>query len=174
MGSVVTMSQMLFLLFLMYVFFGCYCLKNTAPHCLDSAVRARIFCLRFEVWALSLIRPQPSLLAASDENWKTLNRNNDLRNDAPTLLLFSMDDTNSFRRYIGYGKDQSAQGKSFKGETVMSLLCLIQSVLLGSFAAILGAHRSEILDKPTSYDEMQNFPSVSHGNELATDYARTT
>ena len=44
----------------------------------------------------------------------------------------------------------------------MSLLCLVQSILLGSFAAILGAHRSEILDKPTAYEDMQDFPSVNN------------
>lgn len=36
----------------------------------------------------------------------------------------------------------------------MSLFSLVECVLLGSFAAILGAHRSEILDK--TYD--QNTP----------------
>jgi hypothetical protein len=29
----------------------------------------------------------------------------------------------------------------------MAIVCLFQSVLLGTFAAILGAHRSEILEK---------------------------
>jgi len=31
----------------------------------------------------------------------------------------------------------------------MSILCLIQCILLGSFAAILGAHRSDMIDKNT-------------------------
>jgi hypothetical protein len=35
-----------------------------------------------------------------------------------------------------------------KEETLMSFFALCQSVLLGSFAAILAAHRSEILDQP--------------------------
>ena len=48
-------------------------------------------------------------------------------------------------RYLGYAKDQSSSGQSSKQEVLMSLFCVIQSVLLGSFAAILGAHRSEIL-----------------------------
>jgi hypothetical protein len=65
-------------------------------------------------------------------------------------------------RYIGYGKDQAINEKSYKGESVMSLLCLVQSVLLGSFAAILGAHRSEILDKPSAYQDMSDFPSISN------------
>lgn len=34
----------------------------------------------------------------------------------------------------------------------MSVFCLIQCILLGSFAAILGAHRSEILDKGESVE----------------------
>jgi len=67
-----------------------------------------------------------------------------------------------FLLYIGYGKNQAFNGHSYKGESMMSLLCLIQSVLLGSFAAILGAHRSEILDKPGSAEHMQEFPSVSY------------
>jgi hypothetical protein len=32
-------------------------------------------------------------------------------------------------------------------ETIMAFFCLCQSLLLGTFAAILGAHRSEILEK---------------------------
>lgn len=52
----------------------------------------------------------------------------------------------------------------------MSLLCLVQSVLLGSFAAILGAHRSEILDKPQSYEEMEEFPSVNLNHRTADSY----
>lgn len=40
-------------------------------------------------------------------------------------------------------------GLPSKQELLMSFLCLVQSVLLGSFAAILGAHRSEIMEKET-------------------------
>lgn len=50
--------------------------------------------------------------------------------------------------YLGYAKDQDTAGLSSKEEKLMALLAFIQSVLLGSFAAILAAHRSEILDKP--------------------------
>jgi len=53
-----------------------------------------------------------------------------------------------FWLYIGYGKDQTLAGLSAKEEVVMSMCALLQSVLLGSFAGILAAHRSEILDKP--------------------------
>jgi hypothetical protein len=50
-------------------------------------------------------------------------------------------------RYTGYGKDQRLQNESSKEEMLMALFSFLQSLLLGSFAAILGAHRSEILDK---------------------------
>jgi hypothetical protein len=53
-----------------------------------------------------------------------------------------------FLVYIGYGKDQRVAEMSAKEERLMAILALGQSVLLGSFAAILAAHRSEILDKP--------------------------
>jgi hypothetical protein len=46
------------------------------------------------------------------------------------------------------------------------MLALVQSVLLGSFAAILAAHRSEILDQPghavmDMMDEMHGLPLSS-------------
>lgn len=53
-----------------------------------------------------------------------------------------------FLLFIGYGKDQKQSGLSAKEEAFMALCSLLQSLLLGSFAAILAAHRSEILDKP--------------------------
>jgi hypothetical protein len=37
-------------------------------------------------------------------------------------------------------------------ETFMSIMCMIQCLLLGSFAAILGAHRSDIIDKDGEVD----------------------
>ena len=54
----------------------------------------------------------------------------------------------TFSSYIGYAKDQRSFNESSKEESLMSFLCLVQCILLASFAAILGAHRSEILDKP--------------------------
>ena len=47
----------------------------------------------------------------------------------------------------------------------MSLFCLIQCILLGSFAAILGAHRSEILDKPG-----REGINIAQSNELSEAY----
>jgi hypothetical protein len=55
-----------------------------------------------------------------------------------------------FSSYIGYGKDQRLQGESSKEEMLMAFFSFLQSLSLGSFAAILGAHRSEILDKNMS------------------------
>lgn len=53
-----------------------------------------------------------------------------------------------FLIFVGYGKDQRDTGMSSREESLMSFFSLLQSILLGSFAAILAAHRSEILDKP--------------------------
>eukprot|EP00545_Synedropsis_sp_CCMP1620_P012398 CAMPEP_0119003784 /NCGR_PEP_ID=MMETSP1176-20130426/762_1 /TAXON_ID=265551 /ORGANISM="Synedropsis recta cf, Strain CCMP1620" /LENGTH=169 /DNA_ID=CAMNT_0006955411 /DNA_START=115 /DNA_END=624 /DNA_ORIENTATION=+ len=55
-----------------------------------------------------------------------------------------------FLVYCGYGRDQKLLKMSAKEESLMAFFCLIQCILLGSFAAILGAHRSEILDKSSS------------------------
>jgi hypothetical protein len=54
-----------------------------------------------------------------------------------------------------------------KAESIMAFLALCQSVLLGSFAAILAAHRSEILDKPENSamemtGEAHGAPTVSY------------
>ena len=67
------------------------------------------------------------------------------------------------RRYLSYVKDQRAARASTKMDSLMAVFALIQSVLLGSFAAILAAHRSEILDQPsnavmTMMDEMHGLP----------------
>lgn len=61
-----------------------------------------------------------------------------------------------FLLYIGYGKDQQVASLSAKEEGLMSVLALCQSILLGSFAAILAAHRSEILDKPQEQQQDDN------------------
>jgi hypothetical protein len=60
-------------------------------------------------------------------------------------LFFSL-----FLMYIGYAKDQQLASQSASEEGLMAALALAQSILLGSFAAILAAHRSEILDKHTT------------------------
>lgn len=53
-----------------------------------------------------------------------------------------------FLLYISFGRDQAQASESFKEESWIGMVSLIQSILLGSFAGILAAHRSEILDKP--------------------------
>lgn len=50
-------------------------------------------------------------------------------------------------RYLGYLKDQKNDQLPVVTETIMAFFCLMQCLLLGTFAAILGAHRSEILEK---------------------------
>mmetsp|Transcript_6133 Transcript_6133/g.9420 ORF Transcript_6133/g.9420 Transcript_6133/m.9420 type:complete len:177 (-) Transcript_6133:248-778(-) len=52
-----------------------------------------------------------------------------------------------FLIYLAYERDQRMMNDSSKYESLMALFSMVQCILLGSFAAILGAHRSEILDK---------------------------
>ena len=59
---------------------------------------------------------------------------------------------------------------STKQESLMALFALLQSILLGSFAAILAAHRSEILDQPGNavmdmMDEMHGIPRASSSQD---------
>lgn len=49
--------------------------------------------------------------------------------------------------YLGYMKDDINDGTSSVQESFMALLAFGQFVLLGTFAAILAAHRSEIIEK---------------------------
>lgn len=49
--------------------------------------------------------------------------------------------------YLGYASDRRQSELPAREERLMALLSLIQSILLASFASILGAHRSEILDR---------------------------
>jgi hypothetical protein len=79
-----------------------------------------------------------------------------------TLFLFWA------QRYAGYGKEQRHYSMSAKKESLMSFFSLVQSVLLGSFAAILGAHRSEILDK-NSLEQGASVDS-SEANHTASQY----
>jgi len=58
---------------------------------------------------------------------------------------------------------------SAKEETLMAFFALCQSILLGSFAAILAAHRSEILDKPGNavMDMMDELHGIEPGSQPA-------
>uniref|UniRef100_A0A7S1V1X5 Uncharacterized protein n=1 Tax=Grammatophora oceanica TaxID=210454 RepID=A0A7S1V1X5_9STRA len=60
-----------------------------------------------------------------------------------------------FLIYIGYGRDHAMteETSGSKEEALMAFFAICVSILLGSFAAILGAHRSEILDKTAIGDQ---------------------
>jgi hypothetical protein len=70
--------------------------------------------------------------------------------------------------YLGYRKDQKIDGLPVFTETVMAFFCLCQCVLLGTFAAILGAHRSEILEK-----HEESTPGVGEESFGNTPYTRS-
>lgn len=60
---------------------------------------------------------------------------------------------------LGYIDDRLAEGMSVHGERFTSFVCLVQSLLLGAFAATLASHRSEILDQKVpieDYNENDN------------------
>lgn len=48
---------------------------------------------------------------------------------------------------MGYRKDNKIDSLPSGQELLMSMICFAQFVLLGTFAAILAAHRSEIIEK---------------------------
>ena len=50
----------------------------------------------------------------------------------------------------------------------MAFFCLMQCVLLGTFAAILGAHRSEILEK-----QEESAPRIGQDSFGETPYTRS-
>lgn len=51
-----------------------------------------------------------------------------------------------FLLFISYASDRALWGNESRKEHLMSALCFLEANLLGIFAIILGAHRSEILD----------------------------
>lgn len=61
-----------------------------------------------------------------------------------------MDDNIAEHRLFGYIEDRIENDLPVDGERLNSFVCLFQSLLLGSFAAIMAAHRSEILDQKIS------------------------
>lgn len=61
---------------------------------------------------------------------------------ATSQLFFMM-----FLVYFGHGYDRHMQGLNVREERMLSILSILQCVFLASFAAILGSHRSEILDR---------------------------
>lgn len=56
-------------------------------------------------------------------------------------------------RLFGYIEDRLENELPVDGERLNGFVCLMQSILLGSFAAILAAHRSEILDQKISVED---------------------
>jgi hypothetical protein len=54
---------------------------------------------------------------------------------------------------FGYIEDRLENDLPVDGERLNGFVCLVQSLLLASFAMILAAHRSEILDQKITVDE---------------------
>jgi hypothetical protein len=50
-------------------------------------------------------------------------------------------------RYVGFAIERQNIGGNIVEDQLQASVCLIQSILLGSFAVMLGAHRSEIIDR---------------------------
>mmetsp|Transcript_35898 Transcript_35898/g.74653 ORF Transcript_35898/g.74653 Transcript_35898/m.74653 type:complete len:110 (-) Transcript_35898:201-530(-) len=70
-----------------------------------------------------------------------------------------------FLIYLGYKVDEGNAEGVANGlqELWMAIFALVQSLLLGSFAAILAAHRSEILEKPGG--AVMEMVDDMHGNK---------
>lgn len=66
--------------------------------------------------------------------------------------------------YVGYAGDRHYNGLTSGQESLMAFLCLVESFLLTTFAAILGAHRSQVLDR-----EQFHGGSTAGGNESVGD-----
>jgi len=54
---------------------------------------------------------------------------------------------------VGYTEDRLNNDLPVDGERLNGFVCLVQALLLASFAAILAAHRSEILDQKIVVEE---------------------
>mmetsp|Transcript_28232 Transcript_28232/g.67961 ORF Transcript_28232/g.67961 Transcript_28232/m.67961 type:complete len:175 (+) Transcript_28232:102-626(+) len=55
---------------------------------------------------------------------------------------------------FGYIEDRLENDLPVDGERLNGFVCLVQAALLGTFAAILAAHRSEILDQKISQEDV--------------------
>ncbi|KAL7433812.1 hypothetical protein ACHAXH_005906 [Discostella pseudostelligera] len=58
-----------------------------------------------------------------------------------------------FLLLFGYIEDRLLNNLPVDGERLNGFVCLVQSILLASFATILASHRSEILDQKISDDD---------------------
>mmetsp|Transcript_7201 Transcript_7201/g.10319 ORF Transcript_7201/g.10319 Transcript_7201/m.10319 type:complete len:178 (+) Transcript_7201:132-665(+) len=61
-----------------------------------------------------------------------------------------------FLIYLGFIRERKELALQTTEETVQAIICLVQSLLLSSFALILGSHRSEILDQDSTIHRPQN------------------
>lgn len=75
-----------------------------------------------------------------------------------------------FFLYFGYGSDRIALGLECKQENIVAVICACQSLLLASFAAILGARRGEFVEQAdnTPSNGNQGFRN-QFGNLLGTN-----
>ena len=53
-------------------------------------------------------------------------------------------------RYVGFAIERHNLGENTIEDKLQACICLTQSILLGSFAIMLGAHRAEIIDRNAS------------------------
>ena len=73
-----------------------------------------------------------------------------------------------FFLYFGYGTDRITSGLNANEENIMATLSACQAILLASFAAILSAYRSEIVDKTDSTSSSAGFRN-QYGNIVGTN-----
>ncbi len=73
----------------------------------------------------------------------------------PTLLFRLIPKRRNFDciSLFGYIEDRLSNNLPVDGERLNGFVCLLQSILLASFATILASHRSEILDQKISDDD---------------------
>jgi len=81
-----------------------------------------------------------------------------------------------FFLYFGYGTDRVALGLECREENIVATLCACQALLLASFAAILGARRSEFVAKADSSSHNINSSGFRnhYGNFFSTNSASAT
>ena len=71
-------------------------------------------------------------------------------------------------RLFGYIENRVENELPVDGERLNGFVCLVQALLLGSFAAILATHRSEILDQKITV------PVPEEDDEAAYEAPKTT
>jgi len=71
----------------------------------------------------------------------------------------------SFLIYYGYVIERQSKNQNAFEDGLQACICLIQSILLGSFALMLGAHRSEILSRSQSLHDVNTKEESSRKND---------